>query len=235
MYNFFKKLLFNFENKKFYGKNEFDKKLLKYLNFKNGFFIECGAHDGITQSNTFNLEKKLNWHGILIEPSSKFRELKKNRSKKNYFFNLALTNDNQKNKKLKFSYYNLMTHRIDSPAIDNLFLDDAKKNGLQKNEKHYFFEANAKTLNQILSQLKKIKKIDFFSLDTEGTELEILEGLNFDHYKVNYILIESRSINQTVKFFNNKNYKLIDYLDGKDYLFCDNEEFLKKNYKIYEI
>ena len=94
---------------------------------------------------------------------------------------------------------------------------------------------NAKTLNQILSELKKIKKIDFFSLDTEGTELEILEGLNFDHYKVNYILIESRNINQTVKFFKNKNYKLIDHLDDKDYLFCDNEEFLKKNYKIYEI
>ena len=60
-----------------------DKKLKKYLNFKNGFFIECGANDGVNQSNTWYFEKKLNWRGILIEPvPNLFKELKKNRNKK---------------------------------------------------------------------------------------------------------------------------------------------------------
>ena len=45
---FFKKLL-----KSSYGKNNLDIELEKYLNYTNGFFIELGAHDGITQSNTF--------------------------------------------------------------------------------------------------------------------------------------------------------------------------------------
>ena len=44
-------------------------KILKYLDYENGFYIECGANDGITQSNTLNLVKNKNWRGILIEPS----------------------------------------------------------------------------------------------------------------------------------------------------------------------
>ena len=37
---------------------------------KNNFFVEFGATDGITISNTYLLEKELNWKGILIEPAS---------------------------------------------------------------------------------------------------------------------------------------------------------------------
>ncbi len=51
---------------------------MKYLNFKDGFYIECGANDGVNQSNTWYFEKSLNWKRILIEPNKKsFSELKK--------------------------------------------------------------------------------------------------------------------------------------------------------------
>ena len=55
--------------KKYYGKNNLDKKLENYLKYNNGFYIEIGAYDGITQSNTYYYEKNKNWKGILIEPS----------------------------------------------------------------------------------------------------------------------------------------------------------------------
>lgn len=35
-----------------YSLHDLDDKLLKYLNFENGFFIEAGANDGLSQSNT---------------------------------------------------------------------------------------------------------------------------------------------------------------------------------------
>ena len=65
LYFYFKKI-FNFKIpvylkkklKQNFGKNDLDIKLEKYLNFSNGFFIELGAHDGITQSNTYYYEKK---------------------------------------------------------------------------------------------------------------------------------------------------------------------------------
>ena len=57
--------------------NGINKKLDKYLNFRDGFFVELGANDGLSQSNTFYLEKKLGWRGILIEPSIKKLNLAK--------------------------------------------------------------------------------------------------------------------------------------------------------------
>ena len=68
----------------FNGYNQLDVKMLDYINYKNGFFIECGANDGVNQSNTWYFEKKLNWHGILVEPvGNVFDKLKENRRKKN--------------------------------------------------------------------------------------------------------------------------------------------------------
>ena len=48
--------------------HDIDSKLEKYLNFKEGIFVEAGANDGYKQSNTYFLEKYKNWNGVLIEP-----------------------------------------------------------------------------------------------------------------------------------------------------------------------
>ena len=64
--------------RKYNGLNSLDKKLLEYLNFKDGFYIECGAYDGLNQSNTWYFEKELNWKGILIEPNKKIFKILKN-------------------------------------------------------------------------------------------------------------------------------------------------------------
>ena len=63
-----------------------DKKMLNYINYSKGFYIECGANDGVDQSNTWYFEKKLNWTGFLIEPHPLiFNELFKNRKKKFFY------------------------------------------------------------------------------------------------------------------------------------------------------
>ena len=68
--------------KKYYGKNNLDQQMEKYLNYNNGFYIELGAYDGITQSNTYYYEKNKNWKGLLIEPIEHvFKKCKKNREK----------------------------------------------------------------------------------------------------------------------------------------------------------
>jgi hypothetical protein len=56
--------------------------LKKNLKYKKGFFIEAGAFDGINFSNTYYLEKELNWKGILIEPTlERYLSCIKNRKK----------------------------------------------------------------------------------------------------------------------------------------------------------
>ena len=69
--------------KKFVGLEGLDQKLAKIITYKNGFFVELGANDGILYSNTLHFELFQNWTGILIEPSPvEFKKLRRNRAKK---------------------------------------------------------------------------------------------------------------------------------------------------------
>tara|TARA_B100000767_G_C19751239_1_gene530888 strand:+ start:1438 stop:2136 length:699 start_codon:yes stop_codon:yes gene_type:complete len=211
---FLKKLL-----KKNYGKNNLDIQLEKYLNFSNGFFIELGAHDGITQSNTYYYEKKSNWRGILIEPTPKlFKICKKNRSQKNSFFCNACVGFDYKKKDVKLIYSNLKTTSVD--LTSNLYrkkhLADPELNFFEKQKN---FKAKAKTLNSILLESNAPNIIDFFSLDVEGAEFEVLNGIDYNQFNFRYIIIETNEFNKLKKFLNNKKYQFIKKFNFNDYLF----------------
>jgi len=197
---FFKKL------RKFNALNQLDKKMLEFINYENGFFIECGANDGVDQSNTWYFEKNLNWSGILIEPLNKqFKELKKNRCKKNKFFNLALC----------------------SSETDNIIVLDndlLSKSSVHNNQitKSVIQSVNSKTLTKILDEVCAPNLVDFFSLDVEGFEDHVIKGINFDKYNFKFFLIETKN-EEVINFLINKNYVLIKKLSYQDLLFKYNK------------
>jgi hypothetical protein len=62
----------------FYGQAEQDKFVLNILKGKkNGFFLEIGSNDPININNTYLLEKKYDWKGIMVEYESRYAELYK--------------------------------------------------------------------------------------------------------------------------------------------------------------
>ena len=192
---FFKKF------KKFNAIDKLDKKMLNYINFYDGYFIECGANDGVDKSNTWYFEKYLNWHGILIEPLTKqFIELKKNRSQKNHFYNVALCAD----------------ENINSIEIIENDLVSKSPNKFDKGKKESNFDAM--TLTKILDEISAPNLIDFFSLDVEGFEDEVIKGINFNKYNFKFLLIETTN-DLVVNFLNNNNYNLIKKLSHHDLLF----------------
>ena len=93
-----------------------------------------------------------------------------------------------KKKDINLIYSNLRTITDDSKNLINpkkhLNSDD-----LKFNENHNKITCAVRTLNSILNEINAPKKIDFFSLDTEGYEIEILKGIDFEVYKFRYILI----------------------------------------------
>jgi len=204
---------------KFYGLNNLDKKMLNYVNYENGFYIEIGAGDGLVQSNTFYFEKKKNWRGVLIEPSKKFKYLKKNRSSKNFFYNYACVPFNFNKKKIILTYNNLMT--VSDELVENDFKKKHLNRGLKyiKKKNQIRFFAKCKTLNQILNESKSPKIIDFFSLDVEGAELSVLKGIDFKKYFFKYILIETNNFSIIDMFLSKKKYKFIKKISHHDYLF----------------
>ena len=86
-FNYWNKFLAKIAGKKYFGINNLDLQLSKILNYRDGFFVELGAHDGETQSNTKFFELFKNWKGILIEPNPEsFAKLLKNRNALCYNF-----------------------------------------------------------------------------------------------------------------------------------------------------
>tara|TARA_Y100000590_G_C15694561_1_gene1004637 strand:- start:674 stop:1411 length:738 start_codon:yes stop_codon:yes gene_type:complete len=215
---------YKIKKQNYYGHHELDKKLKKYLNYESGFYIELGANDGITQSNTYYFEKNMNWNGLLIEPiNEKYLRCKKNRSKKNFFYNKACVGFNYKSKKIKIIYSNLMSSLNDKNIYQTVDPMEHTKKGeiyLKESEKKKEFIVEATTLTQILDDIKAPLMIDFLSLDVEGTEIEVLNGINFEKYKFKFILIESNNNDEEIiGLLKNLNYSFIEKISKRDLLF----------------
>ena len=214
------KIFYKKKFRKFYGLKNTDEKMLKYINYNNGYFIEIGAHDGIHNSNTFYFEKNLNWNGILVEPSNYYKLLIKNRSKKNNFFNNGCSKFNNDDVEViltgsgDFSYC--------EEIIDKEYSEWYSKKLLQTSKKITKKKIKLKTLNSILIESQAPKLIDFFSLDVEGMEMEVLEGVDYNSFNFKYLLVEcnNKSKYEKVKnFLIEKKYKHINNLTPWDCLF----------------
>ena len=202
--------------------NDLDKQLEKYVNYDNGFYVELGANDGINQSNSLFFELKRNWCGILIEPSPhNFLLCREQRSSRNHIFCNACVSFDYKDKYVDIQCADLMSISENL----NLDLNDKEshirtgKNYLKKTETVFSFGAIAATLNSLLKKANAPKVIDFISLDVEGAELEVLNGINFEHFSFKYMLIEIRNLKPIEEFLIERGYVLEKQLSEHDYLF----------------
>jgi len=153
--------------------------VLNELNFKkNGFFVEFGATNGINGSNTYLLENRFNWRGILAEPAKIFyNELNKNRK---CFIETNLVWKNSKSR--------LLFHEDFAGGLSTIkkFIDHDTQ--IRKKNKEYILETIS--LNDLLVKYNAPKIIDYLSIDTEGSEFNILNNFNFNKYKFRIITCE---------------------------------------------
>jgi len=146
---------------------------------RNGYFVEFGATDGIKLSNTHLLEKHFNWNGILAEPSKEYwQDLNVNRS-------AALDSRcdwNESGLELEFySNKELSSLEIVSNRDDHRL--ERAKNAVK-------YRVCTVSLIDLLGQHAAPSQIDFLSIDTEGSEFEILEGFDFSKYTFNVVSVE---------------------------------------------
>lgn len=207
---------------RYFSLNELDKKLEIYLDIDNGYFVELGANDGVNQSNTLFFERFRGWKGILIEPfQSNFAELIRNRSSINFFKNAACVGPTYTSPTVELAFSNLMTSTLGVTSEISNPMDHAVSGEKFWGGNTFIFKTFALTLNSILIEANSPNTIDLLSLDTEGTELEILKGIDHSRFRFRFICVESRQFEVVNKYLSAQQYMYVESLSHHDYLFQD--------------
>jgi FkbM family methyltransferase len=175
-----------------------DLRLGHLLDWREGFFVEAGANDGLFQSNTALLERSFGWRGVLVEPSAQACEQARlNRTAPVY--NCALVGNDYEGSTVTGDF-------------DGYPMGSVEGARLGRPGSH---TVPARTLQSILDE-ENVSHVDFLSLDAEGYELEILRGVDFRRTTFSYMLIELYPDNRepTVGHLREAGYELLANYSG---------------------
>lgn len=154
---------------------------LMILNFKeNGFFVEFGATDGVKLSNSFLLENDFKWKGILAEPGRNWHEKLKSNRKSIIETRCVYTHTGE------FLAFN-ETNIGELSTIHKYSFKDKHSNARKDGN---VYDVETVSLNDLLAQNNAPTHIDYLSIDTEGSEYEILLGVDFEKYTFGFITCE---------------------------------------------
>lgn len=160
---------------------------------KKGFFVEFGATNGISISNTYMLENHFGWKGILVEPGLIWHEeLYKNRPNAKIDISCVWKEDGSK---ITFNETKIPVYA----TIDAYSSSDTNN---RTNGKKY--EVETITLLSLLDKHNAPEVIDYLSIDTEGSELDILKAFFNTNlkYKIKIITCEHNFTKNREEIYN---------------------------------
>ncbi len=179
-----------------YSQNNEQDIILQYFGNRKGFFLDIGANDGITLSNTYALQLQ-EWKGVLIEPSEEaFNRIKASNGVQK--FNVAIgTEDGH------CTFHEMGNHLN---AGDVSLLSTIKKTELKRWPGVEFKERMTEVWTyKTLLKHSPLKFFDFISIDAEGVDYEILEQIDLKY--TDMVCIEHNSnpdLFQLIKDYCNK-------------------------------
>jgi len=186
-----------------------------FRNQKNGFYIDVGCQHPIKNNNTYLLHKR-GWSGINIDLDKDNIDL----------FNVSRISDDNINiaASNKINEVDLFFFHKKSP-INTI---DKKTSQFQKAKISSIKKIKTNTLNNIIKSSKySNRKIDLLSIDVEGHELPVLEGLDFDKYSPNVIVVEYLDLN--VSKLEIKNLNIENVINSEIYKFLTLKRYILVN------
>ena len=160
-----------------------------FKNQKGGTFLEIGADDGVDKSNSMFFEESLGWNGICIEPSPpRFKLLSKNR-------NCICENCAISNEEGEVEFMDIQGYGKGLSGIIDKYSEQHKRRieteiRHPKNKGREIITVKTDLLSNILDR-HGIYEIDFCTIDTEGGEMEIVQSIDLNKYKIKIILVEN--------------------------------------------
>lgn len=148
---------------------------------KNGFFVEFGATNGIDLSNTYLLEKEFGWRGILAEPARVWHEQLRSNRQCNVEVSCVWGDSDSV----------LDFHEVKEPELSTIGRYESNSDWASKHRKnHTTYKVNTISLTDLLTRFEAPPVVDYLSIDTEGSEFEILKHFDFEKYQFRVITCE---------------------------------------------
>lgn len=138
--------------------------------FRPGYFLEIGANDGFSLSNTLYLEEQFGWNGALVEANPRYMDSLVRR-KRSVVVNRAISDQPGEAEFVDGGLYGGLHGRLDDRHVERI--RDAAR-----------IKVQCITLEQMLHTINPPPVIDFLSIDVEGVDLQILEGFVRTGYRV---------------------------------------------------
>lgn len=211
--------------RRYWSLNGLDRRLAELMPYRNGYYVELGANDGRSQSNSLHFERRKGWRGLLVEPSpTAFQQCVMTRSSRNTIVCACCVEPENAGALVPLEFFNLMTTRVDRNQDQDLetLLPSLRLNEGGEPDLSYRFGAEGRTMTSLLEEAGAPELIDFLSLDVEGNELNVLRGLDFSRYGFKYLLVEARNPQEVADFLSSKGYVLCEQVSSHDYLFRPN-------------
>lgn len=169
-----------------FGQDQFVAERLQFK--RNGVFVDIGANDGITLSNSYFFEKKLDWTGVAVEPLPEiFQQLSQNRNCK--LAKICISNTSGIVNFLHCEAYNGMLSGIVSKFHFKHGHSIERANNATSGTNE-IIQVDSMTPMQLLKE-HTIDRIDYLSIDTEGGELDILQSFDLNAISVHFVTIEN--------------------------------------------
>ena len=161
--------------------------LFKLGNKRKGRFLEFGATNGKELSNSYLLEKNFEWEGVLAEPSPQWeKSLKENRPRTKIINECIYSESGE-----MIDFF--VSKNGDFSTINEFKESDIESmpgNTKARNEEGFTVKVPTISLNDVFIKHFNGEKIDYMSVDTEGSELLILSKFNFEKYGPKIVTVE---------------------------------------------
>ena len=205
---------------KYYSQNYQDYWVYTELNnYKNGYFIDIGAANGIFISNTYFLEKNLNWNGVCVEPNKYLlQDLHTNRTC--IIDDSVIGSDGQI---VQYIGYDSNMHTQMYSYTSNVILD--KYDSCLTNVSKYIETKTSISINSLLEKHKSPEIIHYLSVDINNNDIEVLKNF-FLTNKTRKILLITVEHNDEMQAN-----ELNEFLSDYNYI-PDIEHFQDNNYKL---
>jgi len=177
------------------NEHEEKKNIRQYFDNKTkGVFVEVGAHEPVSiYSQTWHLENLSDWEGILVEPNPVLAQKARELRPKSKVIEAACTS-NEKVGEISLFIPIYEGNEITGHASLEINADDYNY------QQHKSVNVKAKTLTEILEN-NNVTNIDLLSIDVEGTEYDVLSGIDFNKYRPQLILLEDKHVYLNKHFF----------------------------------